>query len=73
MVVAGEISLGGSIETLYNPVAMVENAVEKGASTILIPVSCRHQLNDLSDEMAAKIDIKYYIDGRDAVNKSLEI
>ena len=73
MVVAGEISLGGSIETLYNPVAMVENAVEKGASTILIPVSCRHQLNDLSDEMATKIDIKFYIDGKDAVNKSLEL
>ena len=73
MVIAGEISLGGSIETLYNPVEIVESAVEKGASMILLPVSSRHQLNDLSDEMAAKIDIKYYIDGRDAVNKALEL
>ncbi|SEM42745.1 ATP-dependent Lon protease [Butyrivibrio sp. ob235] len=73
MVIAGEISLGGSIETLYNPVELVESAVEKGAAMMLLPVSSRHQLNDLSDEMAARIDIKYYIDGRDAVNKALEI
>lgn len=72
MVIAGEISLGGSIELLYNPVELVENAVEKGASTILLPVSSRRQLNDLSDEMAAKIDVKFYIDGHDAVNKALE-
>lgn len=73
MIIAGEISLGGSLETLYNPVEMVENAVEKGATSILLPVSARRQLNDLSDEMATKIDIKYYIDGRDAVNKALDI
>jgi ATP-dependent Lon protease len=37
----------------------------------LLPVSCRKQLFDLSDEMATKLDIEFYQDGRDALLKSL--
>jgi ATP-dependent Lon protease len=49
--------LGGSIETIYNPVAVVEIAIEKGASSILMPISIRRQLNELPDDLAAKITI----------------
>ena len=69
VVIVGEINLGGSIEPIYNPVSIVEIAVEKGANVILMPVSCRRQLMDLSDEMATKIDIRFYSDARDILLK----
>lgn len=71
LIVVGEINLGGSVEVLYAPVTMTEIAVEKGATTILMPVSCRKLLLDLSDDMATKIDITFYQDARDALLKAL--
>ncbi|WP_440996285.1 BREX system Lon protease-like protein BrxL [Arhodomonas sp. SL1] len=71
LIVVGEINLGGSIEPVHNPVTLVEIAVEKGASAILMPVTCRKLLFDLSDEMATKVDIQFYLDARDALLKSL--
>jgi len=47
LVIVGEINLGGSIEPVHNPVSIAEIAVEKGATTLLMPVSCRKQLFDL--------------------------
>jgi predicted ATP-dependent Lon-type protease len=46
--------LGGSIEMVHNPVSIVEIAIEKGASKLLLPVSTRKQLIDLSDDMALR-------------------
>ena len=71
LIVAGEINLGGSIEPLHNPVTLAEIAVEKGAATLLMPVACRRQLFDLSDEMATKVDIQFYLDARDVLLKAL--
>jgi ATP-dependent Lon protease len=71
LIVIGEINLGGSIEPIHNPVAIAEIAVEKGATTLLMPVSCRRQLLDLSDEMATKLDIQFYSDARDALLKAM--
>lgn len=71
LIVVGEINLGGSIEPIHNPVTIAEIAVEKGASALLMPVSCRRQLFDLSDDMATKIDIQFYSDIRDALLKSI--
>lgn len=71
LIVVGEINLGGSIEPVHNPVTIAEIAVEKGATALLMPVSCRRQLFDLSDEMATKIDIQFYADARDALLKSI--
>ena len=71
LIIGGEITLGGSIEPVHNPVMIAEIAVEKGASALLMPVSCRRQLVDLSDEMATKIDIKFYSDARDALLKAM--
>lgn len=73
LVIIGEINLGGSIEPVYNPVTIAEIAVEKGASTLLAPVACRKQLLDLSDEMATKIDIKFYSDAKDALLKAIGV
>lgn len=71
IIIVGELNLGGSIETVHNPVSIVEIAIEKGASKLLLPVSTRKLLVDLSDEMATKIDIQFYADARDALLKAL--
>ena len=71
LVAVGGVNLGGSIDTLFNARGVVELAVEKGATTILMPVSARRQLFDLSDDMAAKIDVVFYIDVRDALMKAV--
>ncbi|NBK26517.1 MAG: peptidase, partial [Spirochaetia bacterium] len=71
LVIVGEINLGGSIEPVHKPVSIVEIAVEKQATAILMPVSCRRQLIDLSDEMATKVDVQFYSDARDALLKAM--
>lgn len=71
LVVVGEINLGGSIEPIHNAVSIAEIAVEKGATALLMPVACRRQLFDLSDDMATKVDIQFYSDARDALLKSI--
>jgi len=71
LAVIGEISLGGTIEPVFNPVSLAEIAVEKGATVLLAPVSCRRQMMDLSDDMATKLDIRFYSDARDALLKAL--
>ncbi len=71
LIVVGEINLGGSIEPVHNAVTMAEIGVEKGAQALLMPVSCRRQLFDLSDDMATRLDIQFYQDAREALLKAL--
>jgi len=71
LIIVGEINLGGSVEPVHNPVTIAEIAVEKGATALLMPVACRRQLFDLSDEMATKIDIQFYSDARDALIRAM--
>ena len=71
LIIVGEINLGGSIEPVHNAVTIAEIAVEKGATALLMPVTCRRQLFDLSDDMATKIDIQFYSDARDALLKAM--
>ena len=73
LAVTGGLNLGGSIETIFNPVGVVEVAIEKGASSILMPINSRRQLNELPDDLAARITIHYYLDARDALLKALAI
>ena len=71
LIVVGELNLGGSVESLVNAVAIVEVAVERGAETVLIPVSARKQLFELSDNMATRINVQFYADAPDALLKAL--
>jgi ATP-dependent Lon protease len=50
---------------------LAEIAVEKEATTLLIQLNARKQLNDLSDEMITKINIQYYTDLKDCLVKAL--
>ena len=71
LIVVGALNLGGSVEPLANSIGIIEVALEKGADTVLMPVSARKQLFDLSDEMATRINIQFYSDTRDALLKAL--
>ncbi len=71
MVVLGGINLGGSIDPLHNAIDVVELAVEKGASVVLMPVSSRKQLFDLSDDIATKVTVVFYSDAREALIKAI--
>lgn len=71
VIAVGGLNLGGGLDPVYNAVSVAELAVEKGATTLLIPISARRQLNELSDEMAMKLSILYYADAREALLKAL--
>ncbi|MFN8475037.1 MAG: BREX system Lon protease-like protein BrxL [Anaerolineae bacterium] len=71
LVAVGGLNLGGAIDPVHNAVSVTELAVERGATTLLIPVTARKQLYDLSDDMATKISIVFYSDARDALLKAL--
>ncbi|MBT3267085.1 peptidase, partial [Candidatus Poribacteria bacterium] len=71
MILVGPLSLGGSMDMIANPVEMAELAVDKQASTLLMPVSARRGLNDLPDDVWTKISIEFYSDPADGVFKAL--
>lgn len=71
LVIAGGITLGGTIEPIHNPIDVVELAMEKGANAVLVPVSSRRALIDLSDDVATKVQVLFYADAPDALRKAL--
>lgn len=71
LVIIGQLNLGGSLDMVYNAVNLAEISVEKGATTLLIPLNARKQLNELSDDMITKINIQYYTDLKDCLIKTL--
>ncbi len=71
VIAVGALNLGGGLDPVHNAVSVAELAVEKGATALLIPISARRQLNELSDEMATKLTVLYYSDAREALVKAL--
>ena len=71
MAIVGGLNLGGSLDAVHNPVDVVEHAFSKGASCILMPVSARRALTDLSDEVATKVQMLFYADPADGFRKAL--
>lgn len=70
-ILVGPLNLGGSLELLQNPVAIAELAVDKQATTILMPVGARRALNDLPDDLWTKVNVEFYSDPADGVFKAL--
>ena len=70
-VIVGGMSVGGTLEPVYNALDMAELAAEKGATAIVLPVSSRKQMNEMSDDLAARLTVIYYTDPRDALLKVL--
>lgn len=71
LIIVGALNLGGSIEMIPNAVGIAEVAIEKQATTLLMPVSARRQLNDLPDELWTKISIEFYSDPSDGFFKAI--
>ena len=71
LIVVGGLTLGGTVEPVFNAVDIVELGAEKGASTMLMPVSARKQLLDLSDDLATRVNILFYGDAQEALVKGL--
>jgi len=71
LISVGSLTLGGGVENIPNAVALAELAMEKGAETLLLPVSARKQLFDVSDDVATKISFLFYSDAKDALLKAL--
>jgi ATP-dependent Lon protease len=69
--IVGGLNLGGSVELVHNPIEVVELAMEKGALMVLLPVSCRRALVDLSDDVATRVQAVFYLDATDALRKAL--
>lgn len=72
LIAVGNLTLGGGVETVLNAAALAEHAMEKGASTLLLPVSARRQLLDVTDEVATKVSFLFYSDAQDALVKALD-
>jgi ATP-dependent Lon protease len=71
LVVVGSLNLGGSFDPIHNAVEVAEMAIDKGAVSLLMPITARKQLFALPDDMATKIDIQFYLDSKEALVKSL--
>jgi ATP-dependent Lon protease len=71
MICVGGINLGGGIETIYNAASVVELAAEKGATTLLMPVATRRDVMNVSDDIAALVDVRFYKDANDAFLKAI--
>ncbi len=71
LAVVGSLNLGGSVDPVHNAVCVAELAIAKGATTLLVPVSARKQLNDLPDDLITKVNILYYTDAREALLKAI--
>jgi ATP-dependent Lon protease len=71
LISVGSLTLGGGVENIPNAVALAELAMEKGAETLLLPISARKQLFDVSDDVATRISFLFYSDAKDALLKAL--
>jgi MarR family transcriptional regulator, organic hydroperoxide resistance regulator len=71
VVVVGELAVD-AIKLVQQPTEFVEAAVQEGARAVLMPVSCRRALLEVSDDMATKIEILFYANVGDALAKALQ-
>ncbi|EMY35392.1 ATP-dependent Lon protease [Arthrobacter crystallopoietes BAB-32] len=72
LIAAGSLTLGGGIEPVANAGQLAELAMEKGATALLLPVSARRQMIEVSDEVAAKVSFIFYTDAQDALIKAID-
>ena len=63
----GGLNIGSSVETVHNPVDVVEHALSKGAAMVLMLVTARRSLVDLSDDAVTKVQVLFYADAADAL------
>ena len=67
------VKIQGRQQYLWRAVDEDGDAIDVLVQSILMPIGSRRQLNDLPDDLAAKITVHYYLDDRDALLKALAI
>ena len=70
-VVTGHLDSSGGVGPLPGAARLAELAAERNAQTLLMPVSARRQLDDLSDDVWTRLTVEFYRDGPDGVFKAL--
>jgi MarR family transcriptional regulator, organic hydroperoxide resistance regulator len=72
LIILGELAADDSIKPVKQPIEFIEIAVREGARAILLPVSCRRALLDVSDDTATEIEMLFYASIPDAIKKALQ-
>ena len=70
LVIVGELD-GDTIKPISQATQILEAAIREGARSILLPVSSRRALAEVSDEIATQIEMLFYANVTDALAKSL--
>jgi DNA-binding MarR family transcriptional regulator len=71
LVIVGELA-GNSIKSVEQPTELIDAAVREGARAVLMPVSCRRALADVSDEIATTIEMLFYASVPEALSKAVQ-
>lgn len=71
LVIVGELAQD-AVKPVHEPMAFVETAIREGARAILLPVSSRRALVDVSDDVATKIAMLFYAGVSDALAKAIQ-
>jgi DNA-binding MarR family transcriptional regulator len=71
LVVVGELA-DDAMKFVEQPTEFVDAAVREGARAVLMPVSCRRALVDVSDETATKIEMLFYASVSEALEKAFQ-
>lgn len=70
MVIVGDLASDG-VKLLAQPTEFVDTAIREGARAILMPVSCRRALADVSDGIATTIEMLFYASVPEALSRAL--
>ena len=71
LVIAGELA-ADAVKPIKQPAELLETAIREDARAILLPVSCRRAMLDVSDETATQIEMLFYASAADALKKALQ-
>lgn len=71
LVIVGELA-DDSMKSVEQPTELIDAAVREGARAVLMPVSCRRALLDVSDEVATTIEMLFYASVPEALSKALQ-
>ena len=73
VVVLGNMTLGGTIETVENLAEALQLAADSGATKIVMPMANSSDIKTVPGELFVKFQSSYYDDPMDAVMKAIGV
>jgi ATP-dependent Lon protease len=70
LVIVGELE-GDRVKPMQQATGILEAAIRAGARALLVPVSSRPALAEVSDDIATQIDVLFYANVMDALARAL--